>query len=572
MTNRKHILLPFLLCFVIGIQAQEVNLEVSGNRTVEPAYRITKQPHLIDTVIPYSSIQYPLLTLKYDNSFELDTIRSARIKLVDKLDKLYPGYVRLGLGNAILPLFQLHYGSTRSRKFVYDARIHQLNSIGKVNGYAPANFNRNQIELSGKLNERKYSVKGDLHFNTLGLHQYGIPSTSVPADSISQRYSDFGTSVYYEKHRKDSMSLNYALGASYNYFRDKKPQIDSLSDWFAHENNIGFLGKIWYLFNDEIIQSDFITRYNSFAYGVAGDSISAIDTGIVYNNLQLLISPNITTFARNNRLKMKFGARLALDVNDDRIQPVSKVYLYPDVELKYSLFNDIFIPYLIVSGDLEQQTLKSLSRQNEFILSQILPQSENRQMDTRLGMKGTLSNKFMFNTSASYRLIKNKALFVQDTLYSRSNRFRVIYDDINEIALNASLIYEVEKLQIQAAGCYHIYQTKNEAFPWNLPAFELNTSLKYSLDIPLQFKLDASAAFDRKAQVFSATESDQEKNGVYAKNLGTILDLNFEAEYRYTNRFSAFLQFNNFAAQRYARWYNYPVLGFQVIGGISFRF
>ena len=35
---------------------------------------------------------------------------------------------------------------------------------------------------------------------------------------------------------------------------------------------------------------------------------------------------------------------------------------------------------------------------------------------------------------------------------------------------------------------------------------------------------------------------------------------------------SAFLNFNNIAAQRYKRWYNYPTQGLQAMAGVTFRF
>ena len=67
-------------------------------------------------------------------------------------------------------------------------------------------------------------------------------------------------------------------------------------------------------------------------------------------------------------------------------------------------------------------------------------------------------------------------------------------------------------------------------------------------------------------------ESDHVENLQYSKKLGLIADFNLGAEYFYSKNLTAFLQFNNFAAQRYNRWYNYPVMGFQVLGGVSFKF
>jgi hypothetical protein len=55
-------------------------------------------------------------------------------------------------------------------------------------------------------------------------------------------------------------------------------------------------------------------------------------------------------------------------------------------------------------------------------------------------------------------------------------------------------------------------------------------------------------------------------------NLPTIFDLNFNANYKITNRFSLFAQLNNFGFQQYQRWLGYPVQSFNIMGGLSYTF
>ena len=64
----------------------------------------------------------------------------------------------------------------------------------------------------------------------------------------------------------------------------------------------------------------------------------------------------------------------------------------------------------------------------------------------------------------------------------------------------------------------------------------------------------------------------QFENNQYFVSLKPIFDGNIGLEYRYNPRVSAFLQINNVAAQRYNRWYNYPVQPIQIMGGITARF
>jgi hypothetical protein len=77
----------------------------------------------------------------------------------------------------------------------------------------------------------------------------------------------------------------------------------------------------------------------------------------------------------------------------------------------------------------------------------------------------------------------------------------------------------------------------------------------------------------RKALVTDTTlENAVEEDGYWYVPLGFIADANLGVEYRYNKRISLFVNFNNFAAQRYQRWLGYPVQSFQFMMGATFRF
>lgn len=573
MKRNKHIvgILLFLL-FLTPIAAQDVNLEVAGKREIEPFYRITKQPKRIDSIIPTSEIQYPLLSLKYKTSFALDTIKTAKIKLVDKLSELKKGYARIGIGSSIMPLLDVYYNSERSRRSVYGIHAKHLSSFGKIKGYAPAQFDKTSFNLFGKINETKYTADGNFHFLSQGLHQYGLLNQDVRQDSIAQRFTDVGLSMNYKKHRKDTLSLNYLVGLDYNYFQEKNLK-DTLSGWYGRENYIAVRGSLWYRMGKETIYLDPSISYNGFTYGKKGQKLTPIDSGFVQNNLVVRLNPYITTFAQNNRLKIKFGAKVAYDVLNNNIQPHSKIYVYPDVEVKYSLFDDILIPYLQINGGLKQNTFKSFSNENEFLLSSNLIANENNVINGKLGFKGAFSNAILFNLSASYGLTKNKALFVNDIVHSAGNRFAIVYDEMTIFKAEASIIYQLdEKVKVEAIGIFNSYETKINTFAWNLPQLQVIARCYYQLLPQLSISLDATVEGGRHALVYSLIESDHYEDLQYSKKLGLIADINLGAEYMYSQKLSAFLSFNNLAAQRYARWYNYPVIGFQVMGGVKFKF
>jgi outer membrane receptor protein involved in Fe transport len=94
----------------------------------------------------------------------------------------------------------------------------------------------------------------------------------------------------------------------------------------------------------------------------------------------------------------------------------------------------------------------------------------------------------------------------------------------------------------------------------------------YNLYDKFLLNVDVNLEGWRRAQVFTAGKNTIAENGQFGQKLGFLADANIGLEYRYNKRISMFLNFNNVAAQRYKRWYNYPVQGFQVMLGATFRF
>lgn len=569
----KHIILYLLIVVAGTVYGQgEPDIIWSGKalREVEPAYRISENPSIIDTVIATSIIDYPTLILQHTTSFQVDTINAASIKTEPKLTQFYQSYLKLGIGTELMPLGEYYFNSKRSRKYVYGAHVNHLSSFGNFDNYAPAQFDRTGINLTGAINEKKYTVNGSLFYNNQGFNYYGwqIPTDSVDRKTIAQRYQDVGGSVNYSSHGKDSATLNYTVGLNYSNFSTKKPLEDSISDWRTKENYIAILGTGTYKLGKEIYSADLSLRHNSYRFGKENDTIQAIGNGIVNDNTLINFSPSIASFLKNNRFKVKVGLDFALEILNG-----TKVHVYPAIEAKYPLFNDIIIPYAGLRGGIKQQTFKSLSRLNEFMLPNIDLLNEKTPIDFYLGFKGTLTKQLSFNASASFAKIHNKALFVSDTLYSVGNKFNVIYDTLTLSTFEGSLSYQQnEKLKIDGIGRIYSYQLNNEIYAWNLPTWQVILRGSYNLYDKFLINLDLNFEGGRNAKVYQKDAETLMENNQLAQPLQFITDINLGIEYRYTKRISAFIQFNNIASQRYFRWYKTPVQIFQVMGGITARF
>lgn len=562
-----------LLAISNGVFAQkkvdEESVVVIASRKIPQAYRITESPIIIDSIAPQSQVQYPLLSLKYENTIEIDTIDAATIKLVDKLSRLYNTYVKVGIGSDLMPLGEIYYNNGRSRKYAYGASLKHLSSFGKLKNQAPARFDRTAFDLYGAINEKKYTAKAEFLTNTKGLHWYGFQNPNADRDSIQNRFTEIGTRLSYASHKKDSASLNYKVGFDYFNYHDKKSKVDSLANWNGKENFVGINSSFWYKWGQEIFAADLNIHYNGYKFGELNKTINGIDSGIVRNNTVVSLKPTVTTYAFNNKLKAQVGFDFTIDGNIK-----TKAYIYPIAEVKYSLFNDILIPYAGLKGGLKQNTLKTLSRENEFILSNVEIQNEHNAITLFGGIKGTLTKQIGFNASFSFGNYKNKALFITDTLStSGGNQFKPIYDTINITTLEGSIYYQLsEKIKVDAIGRFNSYSARNNSFAWNLPMLEVILRGSYNLYDKFLINLDMTYEGGRKGLVYANGKDVSLEDGQYAKKLGFIADVNLGVEYRYNKRISAFVQFNNLAAQRYQRWYNYPVQSFQALGGFTFRF
>lgn len=569
--------LVFVL-FALNIWAQQgennFTLYTITNQQVEPASRILEYPKIIDSVKAAAVKEYPLMFFQAETKILLDTIQAATVETSEQLAKLYPFYVKAGIGSVLMPLGEIYYTSDRSRNMHYGAHIKHLSSFGDIKDrsktlYAPAQYDRTSANAYFGLNERNYQFKVNATYSNNGFHYYGIPvdTITIAADSIAQRFQLAKGSAEYTWLRGDSAKLNLAFIANYHFF-NALPD-DSAQLWRSSENNFSFKTKAWYNYKNEYFYADLGLRSNYYKRGILDSVYTAADTGFVTNNYIIDFKPGVWTQALGDKLKVELGVVITADISKTGTVP----YVYPNAEFKYALFNNIFIPYIGLRGGLKQNNLQGLTQVNPFIRTNVALRNEHNQYDIYGGFKGSLSKTLSFNLGVHFMHIENKAFFVTDTNFLYDNYLTVIYDTLNQTTFEGSMTYQAaEKLKIDVLGRYNLYQLYHNAFAWNLPDLQFTARGAYNLYDKFYAQLDANVEIGRKALV-DATATNVQFEGTQAYvDLGTIVDVNLGLEYRYTPRISVFLQANNLAAQRYNRWYSYPVQPFQVMGGVTARF
>lgn len=576
MKIKKQLLLLFwfLSVTVIGYsQPPDVTIDGRGSRVVEPSFRITSPPGIIDSVKPSQVPSYPLLVYQQPTTIGLDKIKAAEIETSDKLKQLYPFYAKVGMGSGIMPLGQLVYNSTRSKGYHYGLTLDHVSSFATIKNrdgivYAPANYDRTLGSVYGKIVDNTYTVRGQIDYVNNGFNYYGIQSDTIDKDDIRQRIQSIGGAFNYTSDFGLIEVMNYAVDLDYKYSFSKAPIEDSLSDWKVQEHNVNFKTKGWYNYKSETFYAIIGARHNRYQYGLEDELLDPTSLGRRTTNTIIDLKPGVLTQLMDDKFKIDVGFALALDIAEE-----NKFYIYPQAEIKYSLFNDIFIPFAGIGGGLTQTTFGGLAEENQFMNTSVQLLNENNPYDIYGGVKGTLSKRMGFNINASFKKITNKAFFLTDTMGTYNNTFNVIYDSLNQTSIEASIFYQLdEKLKIDGLARFNSYELMNYAYAPNLPIMEFQLRGTYNLFDKFILNLNGRIETGRKAIVYDLEDNVIEEDGQYYLSLGPIVDFNFGAEYRYNKRITAFLQFNNMFSQRYYSWYNYPVQPIQVMGGVSFRF
>ncbi len=103
---------------------------------------------------------------------------------------------------------------------------------------------------------------------------------------------------------------------------------------------------------------------------------------------------------------------------------------------------------------------------------------------------------------------------------------------------------------------------KDNTNAWHLIPLQVTGSVRWNAFKQVLFKGDLFAF----SQVPVLLQNDDEKK------LKGGADISAGAEFKITDKFSAWLDLNNILNKKYERWNNYPVYGLNVIGGVIVNF
>ena len=567
-------------------KTEEIFLGIgSGNRKISKIQKSSISPNHTDSITIIDEVKYYLEPKQYQVSYDIENIKPARLKITANGDKLYRGYLKAGAGAYLSPLLEFNYASKRSRDESWGFKGGTNGSFANINGLGNTKYS--DLSLGGYY--QKFFMDYDLwsefdyernSYQFYGLDYedsqmydfYGIDSN----DSLMKESFKEADSLF--KQNYDLFDLHIKLN-SLNIGRDtNKLRIKSWID-FHHLNSNYDLSENHFLIGAHsgwlILDEEFLGTFELDINNVnAPETLTINADNIIQSSNQknrtsgiIRLNPHI--YSRKNNLIVKAGLSVQANINDN-----TKFHIFPDLELSYSLFNNVFIPYGGWVGNVQRNTFNDIRLENPFISEDANLQNTVQKSNLFAGVRGSLSSKFTFNLSASFQKFDSMYFFTPDNISSYGNKFQMTYDNLSQTSFMGEITYQdSEKLKVSAKGEYFIYDPSNELYAWQKPEFLITLSGLLDLSNKIIVKSDIYLVGQRK--VFSHYEPlrDYElEDGKYVSSLKPLIDMNLSAEYRYNKKVSGFIQFNNFIGKKYQYWSNFPVQSINILGGVTFSF
>ncbi len=273
------------------------------------------------------------------------------------------------------------------------------------------------------------------------------------------------------------------------------------------------------------------------------------------NNTMYFISPSV--LYKTSQINVEAGIRPSWD---------NKTFkMFPNILLAVSSSDSRITFQAGWTGYVRKTTYQYLASQNPWLW---IPETfTNTWIEERFGgFKGSVGDHFTYAAKVAFNKVNNQPLFVNDTTAGLGGKsFRVVNERrINVLNFGGEIGVNFHERFSLTAGLQFNQFTglRDHAKAWGLLPLELKTAMRLQVIRDLWLKGD----------LFAWSGPQYRKQDGSAGKLDGAMDLNAGLEFRITKNLNLWTQFNNIFNKSYQRWNQYPVYGFNFVGGIVFSF
>ena len=488
-----------------------------------------------DTIKPKMNYTVPSQNLFY--AYQPISLRPLALQQDTNLYLGIRNYIKVGYGNYATPYVNAGFSFGDGKKMLINLYANYISSKGKI-------ANQDYTQLQIKANAIFFTPKNEVYVgaqlsqNNNYLYGYNHSLYTFKKDSVRQQFQD----LVLTGGVRNTTSGEY--GISYN------PNITVIN--FTNKNKVN---------ESTVIANTPITKTFGDAFMLKIDAKADITSyttknlasNIKFSNNVFQIAPSIAISSP----RFSINAGIVPTWNNAVFVWLPNVFAEAQVKEKTFLIQAGWI------GRYTKNTYRNLTALNPF-LTTIPFQKNTKEIEYYGGIKATVGKHFSFNIKGGIVSFNDMPLFINDTA-TDNKAFNISNEkSVQSLRIHGDLSFiNQDKFTLTAGLTFNGYTLlQSNAKAWNTVPMEITSSLRWR-------------AFKQvllKADLYAFSGGNYLTKGNKAQSFSGGTDISVGAEFKVNNRFSAWIDINNIANQKYQRWHTYEVYGLNVLGGIRVSF
>ncbi|MBC8321825.1 MAG: hypothetical protein H8E34_14020 [Bacteroidetes bacterium] len=535
---------------------EQVTIISSFDPTINQAFKVNTSPEDMKFSIDKPEFSFESLDINQPTEITLNPIKPVVIN-ADKRTSLTKNSLKLGVGSLFSPYLDFFHSSGQKNNYRFNAHLYQLSTFKNINDYSPSPETNSYLNLNYKKFFRYHIFDAGLKYSFKTNRYYGFkpddyPSITFDENRLKQMYNLAKVNMALSSNYSNNKKLFHQISLDAYYYFDK---------YNTSETNANVNFDVHKSFN----VSDMLDYQE---LGLAGKVSYFENVDSLNTSNELLVSA--TPYFKGNYGMFNFYLGLNFNILNSN---ETNFYFYPIIDLNVNLIPDILTVFGGVNGKVEKHSFLKLSELNPWVGSTI-PLGWDHIFKAYAGIRGNIAQKVNFSTQVTWEKFNNMFFFVNvpdDTIIIYLitvpfNKFSALYDKGSVLAVSGEITYAAgEKVNILIGGKYNIYTLDSLADAYHKPTSEIKLGVSFL--ITKKLLIWSEAYYYGKRTALDLT------NLPYTQiDLDEFIDVNAGVDYTLTDKFSVFLSLNNLLNTQYQRYYNYPVHGIQIMGGIMYKF
>ncbi|MEO8852779.1 MAG: hypothetical protein ABI359_03315 [Ginsengibacter sp.] len=442
--------------------------------------------------------------------------------------------LKVGYGNLSTPYISGAFSFGDGKKSLGNIYGDYISSSGKIQNQ---DFSEINLKGTGSIFSAKNETYAGVAFSQHENYLYGYNHAvdSFAKSDIRRSYQDLSVNVGLRNIANNTLGINYDPHLVVHEFsRESKVNETSLIVTLPVEKR----------FSDAV--SVKVAAFGNF------DKLTVKNSSASISNNLFQLAPELIYY--NDRFTFHGGITPSWNNNTLAVLP----NIYGEVQLQ----QNVLVIQAGWVGRYIPNTFRTLSKENPYIQDPTFL-NNTKEIQYYGGIKATVGKHFNFNAKAAVISYRNMPLFINDS--NIGNSFIVTNESkLTDLQIHGDVNYiSQDKFTVSGALDLNSYTGLHDnSKAWGLYPLKLTGSLRWNAFKQVIFKSDLIAFSGANALTLDGS----------GKNLKGGTDLSAGVEFKINKQFSVWLDLDNVLNSKYEYWNNYPVYGFQVLGGLLIHF